>query len=730
MRRRTLAALLLAVMASGAVEGSGPSLIDSLPPGQWAEVPDSKIRSVLPSPVPPGSSGPGAIIAAWNSGAYDHKRGRYLVLGGGHNDYGGNEIYAFDLRTLKWSRLWGPSRDIPPPQGPCQLAYRDGNPVSRHTYDGLEYLASVDRLWLIGGSLYCSTGGAGSDTWLFDPEARTWNRRSDFPDRGRLEMVSAYDPVSGHVFINGMESWFGLWEYDPVADRWIRRGQHPAGGSGGMTAAIDPKRRKFIAMGRGTLKIFDLVTGALQPLAMSGATGIVASNAPGLEYDPVGDRVVAWAGGSTVYALDLDTGIWTKDVGGGVVPTNQPPAGTYNRFRYIPSRDVFVVVNSIDENVFVYRPARVVKDAASESEPRAAPGRAIALPLRTFVALDPPRFGGPAAGSKHVTWAHNPLDGRLYAVGGDYAIVGMDAPDSYRQEVWSLDLGERWTRRADPDAGWRLEYPYCGVPGGVQPKSPDFVGWTWDATRNLFWFLPGTVVAPVRAVCPDRTVSTADDPKYKFNHLMTFDPAAADQAQRWRDIGPNLGARRGETWQAVYDPSTDTLLRFGHDGGRGSIVDFYDIRRQSWSTVGLTGNARGADIRLEREPLAVDRPARHIYAVDSQAGRLHRYDMHARAIADLGPVPGGPIPGSSGMEGAVVWDSTNRLLLFFRIDGRTMHAYDPASRTWDSPPTVTEPAALKPHVRHAFVYDPGHNVAALLGTTDVSNRKIYLYRYR
>jgi hypothetical protein len=38
-------------------------------------------------------------MAAWGGGAHDTKRDRLIVWGGGHGDYGGNELYAFDVNT-------------------------------------------------------------------------------------------------------------------------------------------------------------------------------------------------------------------------------------------------------------------------------------------------------------------------------------------------------------------------------------------------------------------------------------------------------------------------------------------------------------------------------------------------------------------------------------------------------------------------------------------------------
>jgi hypothetical protein len=44
---------------------------------------------------------------------------------------------------------------------------------------------------------------------------------------------------------------------------------------------------------------------------------------------------------------------------------------------------------------------------------------------------------------------------------------------------------------SDPTATWKLEYPYCGPVGDVQPAGPDTVMWVWDPVRAKFWISPG-----------------------------------------------------------------------------------------------------------------------------------------------------------------------------------------------------------------------------------------------
>ncbi|MBN1377797.1 MAG: hypothetical protein JXA04_01025, partial [Gammaproteobacteria bacterium] len=63
----------------------------NLQPGQWYEVPNSKLQNHFPGNPPPGYTGPQSVMAAWSGGAYDSSRDRLIVWGGGHEDYAGNE---------------------------------------------------------------------------------------------------------------------------------------------------------------------------------------------------------------------------------------------------------------------------------------------------------------------------------------------------------------------------------------------------------------------------------------------------------------------------------------------------------------------------------------------------------------------------------------------------------------------------------------------------------------
>jgi hypothetical protein len=72
-------------------------------------------------------------------------------------------------------------------------------------------------------------------------------------------------------------------------------------------------------------------------------------------YDPVSDRIIGWTTGRTIYSYDPDANAWTQHSASGADPGAPEGNGTYGRFRYCPNKNVFVVYNDVDKNVFIYR---------------------------------------------------------------------------------------------------------------------------------------------------------------------------------------------------------------------------------------------------------------------------------------------------------------------------------------------------------------------------------------
>jgi hypothetical protein len=229
-------------------------IIDDLKPGHWLAIPNSALEDagVYPSSWL-GDSGPYTIITAYGGGAYDTKRDRFIVWGGGHGNYSGNEVYTFDIKTFTWERIWGPTpnsqvRPQPDNWDPCYATYLDGNPSSRHTYDGMEYLPVVDKMYGSGGASYCGTGGNYASNWLFDFNNLN-NPWDNFNTDTQSSLFTAYDPVKKVVYyINRLGN---LTEYNPVNGNSVIRGTYEKWSSDFMaTMVYHPSSQLLLMIGQ------------------------------------------------------------------------------------------------------------------------------------------------------------------------------------------------------------------------------------------------------------------------------------------------------------------------------------------------------------------------------------------------------------------------------------------------------------------------------------------------
>jgi hypothetical protein len=132
------------------------------------------------------------------------------------------------------------------------------------------------------------------------------------------------------------------------------------------TAAIDPQRRLLVLIGSGTQRPQALSWNLDRPGGVTdlrrittGDKDIERAYAPGFDFHRPSGKFVAWAGGTSVYVLDPDDWRWTRHVaasGNSADPGRPLATGTYGRFRYVPRLDLFVLMNGVKRNVFVFRP--------------------------------------------------------------------------------------------------------------------------------------------------------------------------------------------------------------------------------------------------------------------------------------------------------------------------------------------------------------------------------------
>lgn len=369
---------LTAAFACGLVSGTAHSQqahpLDTLSAGHWYEVPNSRLDVADPCPTvvcPPGATGLKGVVIAWSGGSYDNVNDQLLIWGGGHADYAGNEIYGFDMSSLSWSRVAEPSTSFG--GDASSYLYPDGKPRSLHTHNYIEYVPPMNAFVSFGGVAPYPQSGTTQKVFQFKFSTNSWDVSSipNIPPGGRARGGNAvYDPVENVVWVIQADSASSrLHRYNPTSNSWSTHSQYSL--SYGSVAALDPQRRILVTVGSGQLKAWDLDNPDAAPFvpATSGDKYIESKNAPGFVFDTSINKFVGWSSGSSVYTLDPVTWRWTRvsaAAGNSTTPTNADSRGTYGRFQYMPQWNAYIVVNNVDQNVYLYR----LNDAATvESNP-------------------------------------------------------------------------------------------------------------------------------------------------------------------------------------------------------------------------------------------------------------------------------------------------------------------------------------------------------------------------
>lgn len=137
-----------------------------------------------------GRQGFSAITEAWNSAVYASRfgaSGSMIVFGGGHNDYFGSDVHAFDLECREWQRLmtgyvtgnadaYGDGAVYP------NSEYPDGSPLPPHTYDYVQYDEVNNNFLLLKGQIELGPHvKATAIPHLLNLDSLTWRRGPTHP---------------------------------------------------------------------------------------------------------------------------------------------------------------------------------------------------------------------------------------------------------------------------------------------------------------------------------------------------------------------------------------------------------------------------------------------------------------------------------------------------------------------------------------------------------------------
>ena len=313
---------------------------------------------------------PVSVIIAWNGAAHEANSaegGTLYLHGGGHADYGGNEVYAFHYRTGIWERLTAPSAY----QTECDPAYPAGcwrhplsGPESTHQYRGFWFSEARRTILLSGNIAYAKQGEfhVSNKIWEFNPsktETRqdlaplAWRQLPDlavpegfytfpmFHNSGALPGGERLGVTSGMHAVRPETGELRYWRYDTNLF-----------GEGG--AVWDAQRNAVWHLG---LKFLRARTESApgEPLRFSqfqvvGEVPAFAGGQSGFAMDKRGHLVV-WSGGPEVVRYDPEANEWLAHLHA------DGPKGirVYTKWVYLPEVDVFVGISEWGDGPWVYK---------------------------------------------------------------------------------------------------------------------------------------------------------------------------------------------------------------------------------------------------------------------------------------------------------------------------------------------------------------------------------------
>lgn len=357
----------------------------SLHAASWTELSNTTMHTVCPANNGDGSSTTNYtnyafnslckyVIFSWGGAALDTTRTHMILWGGGQGEYKGNEVYQLDLSgTPAVSRLTNPS--VFATSGCPEVQASDGYPVSRHTYQGLTYIASSDVVIAFSGRTSPCDGGTNSlyalDLSVTPP---VWTSKDPTSGTALTSLTTSLGgaqcvkDASDNLYCNIPGGSYNFFKYVYSTNT--------ATVLNGSSTAIpfyssgvwDPDHSKVVYFGNANSSTPHVVTatttGTIADITgtTTGCDTLAAAYYPGLTWDSLRHLIVGYVGtgfsaySNAVYTFSLDTltcSLVSASGGGPPTPAGLAGnAGTFNRFTYVSTRDSFVVIPTMLDNAW------------------------------------------------------------------------------------------------------------------------------------------------------------------------------------------------------------------------------------------------------------------------------------------------------------------------------------------------------------------------------------------
>jgi len=340
-----------------------------------------------------GRVGFSSVTEAWNGAVHASRYGRsgaMIVFGGGHNDYFGSDVHAFDIARREWRRLadgfvTGEAGDYGEGVIYPNAIYPDGSPLPPHTYDYVQYDEVGNNFLLLKGQTELGPSvKAVAIPHLFNLDTFTWRRGplhqsailnsggfTTWDAKRRLLWGHSGDDGGGNAFIaycpDGVnpDGTVGSWR-EFLPSKLPGEANHNA-----MQIHVDADLIVVALHGRNELAIIDprKPSDAIAPAVSLGPKPRIHEYAA-LEYSVGLGSLVYYSAvdGAVVYAIDWDgearwhalTGPESLDPIADAAAQSQHHvnrAHTFGRFRiaHFDKVDLAILIRHVDSPVYAMR---------------------------------------------------------------------------------------------------------------------------------------------------------------------------------------------------------------------------------------------------------------------------------------------------------------------------------------------------------------------------------------
>lgn len=336
------------------------------PPGEFKKLPGSDIGTTLvqngefPFCADIKCFTSSSAFTAWVGMAFNRVEGQWWNLaGGGHADYGGNEIYRYNFPDLSWTRVTQPQPLVAPPLAGCNVNNTPASgPSADHTYDGSIYIPTTNQILVFTTAPFCASGSSnGSGFWVYDIAPAIWTKHSEFTNTGYPKTV--WDAARQRVYLiannNGASN--TLYEVNPAANYSVTLKTSFGWISDGPAAWNEATRELYFAGSGGVDRVTISLTGTVgvDSRIISWSSDTAGVILRGFEiHEPTG-HLVFWRGDNRVWRYNPTTDVMTLTT---VATGEQPPVmsqNIYSKWIYVSECDCFIGISDARQGVWVYR---------------------------------------------------------------------------------------------------------------------------------------------------------------------------------------------------------------------------------------------------------------------------------------------------------------------------------------------------------------------------------------